>query len=264
MAAHTGELAVVTGASSGIGYELAKLAAEDGYDLVVVADEAEIEEAGRNLGRLGTDVKAVQADLGTEHGVTALWDVIKDRRVDVLIANAGRGLGHGFLDQDFQKAKDVVDVNVTGTISLIHKVGRQMRDRNAGRILITGSIAGFIPGSFQAVYNGTKAFLDSFAEALANELKETNVTVTCLEPGPTDTEFFHRAEMDDTSVGQDDSKDDPAAVAKTGYAAMQKGTRQVASGFMNKVQSTFAGIIPDAVLSQMHRRMAEPKHGRNG
>lgn len=122
-----------------------------------------------------------------------------------------------------------------------------------------GSIAGFIPGAFQAVYNGTKAYLDSFAEALANELKETEITVTCLEPGPTDTQFFRRAEMLDTPVGQDESKDDPAMVARTGYDAMQKGTRQVAAGFMNKVQAIFAGIIPDAVLAQMHRKMAEPE-----
>ena len=258
MAEHTGELAVVTGASTGIGYELAKIAATDGYDLVICADEAEIEEAGRKLGQLGTRVETVQADLGTEHGVTALWEKIADRKVDVLMANAGRGLGHAFLDQEFEKAKDVVDTNITGTISLIHKVGRQMRTRDAGRILITGSIAGFIPGAYQAVYNGTKAFLDSFSEALANELKETNVTVTCLEPGPTETEFFKRGELMDSSVGQDDSKDDPAMVARTGYDAMQAGTRQVASGFMNKVQATFAGIIPDAVLAQMHRKMAEP------
>ena len=263
MAEHTGELAVITGASTGIGYELAKIAAQDGYDLVIVADEAEIQEAGRKLGQLGTDVKAIEADLGTEHGVTALWDAIKNRRVDVLMANAGRGLGHAFLDQEFEKAKNVVDTNVTGTISLIHKVGRQMRERNAGRIMIVGSIAGFIPGSFQAVYNGTKAFLDSFSEALSNELKETNVTVTCLEPGPTDTKFFERAGMQDTPVGKDDSKDDPAMVARTGYDAMQKGQHQVASGFMNKVQATFAGIIPDAILAQMHRRMAEPEGRAN-
>src|SRR3546814_5827442 len=111
------------------------------------------------------------------------------RPVDALLANAGRGLGHGFLDQDLDKAKQVVNLNIVGTISLIHKVGRQMRQRGQGKILITGSIAGFIPGSFQAVYNGTKAFVDSFSTALRNELKDTGVTVTCLMPGPTETEF---------------------------------------------------------------------------
>ena len=254
-------LAVVTGASTGIGYELAKCCAKDGYDLIVCADEAAIEDAAGKFRQLGTEVESVQADLGTKDGVDRLWNVVGERQVDALLANAGRGLGYAFLDQDFEEAKDVVDVNITGTISLVQKVGRRMRDRNEGKILITGSIAGFIPGSFQAVYNGSKAFLDSFSEAIRNELKDTGVTVTCLMPGPTDTEFFHRAHMDDTPVGNDDGKDDAAMVAQTGYDAMKKGSAHVASGFMSKVQSTFAGIIPDAVLSQMHRRMAEPEHG---
>lgn len=258
MAEHDGELAVVTGASTGIGYELAKIAAQDGYDLIICADERAIEEAGRKLGQLGTRVETVQADLGTAHGVSALWDAIAGRPVDVLMANAGRGLGKAFLDQDFDEVEAVIDTNVKGTTSLVHKVGRGMRDQGRGRILIVGSIAGFIPGAFQAVYNGTKAYLDSFSEALANELKDTGITVTCLEPGPTDTEIFRRADMLDTPVGRSESKDDPAMVARTGYDAMQKGTRQVASGFMNKVQATFAGIIPDTVLAQMHRKMAEP------
>lgn len=258
MAKHAGELAVVTGASTGIGYEFAKIAAGDGYDLVVVADEAEIEEAARKLGQLGTKVEAVHADLATEHGVTALWERIRDRDVDVLFANAGHGLGGAFLDQDWNRIKHVIDTNVTGTVSLVHKVGSKMRERGSGRICLTGSTAGFIPGAFQAVYNGTKAFIDSFAEALMNELKDSAVTVTCLEPGPTETRFFERADMMDTAVGQDDSKEDPAKTARTGYDAMQKGEGQVASGFMNKVQTTFAGLIPDALLAQMHRRIAEP------
>jgi short-subunit dehydrogenase len=176
-----------------------------------------------------------------------------------MFANAGRGLGEAFLDQDFEAAKDVVDVNITGTISLIHKVARRMRERNEGRILITGSIAGFMPGSFQAVYNGTKAFLDSFSLALRNELKDTNVTVTCLMPGPTDTEFFERADLLDTNVGEG-KKADPAKVARDGYEAMLEGKPGVVSGFMNKVQAAFSGIIPDTMLAEMHRHMAEPKH----
>ena len=259
MAGHSGELAIVTGASTGIGYEMAKIAAQDGYDLIVCADEAEIEQAARKLGQLGTNVEAVQADLATAHGVDALWSAVAGRDVDVLMANAGRGLGGAFLDQDFDEAKAVIDVNVSGTTSLVHKVGQKMRARGRGRILITGSIAGFMPGAFQAVYNGTKAYLDSFSEALANELKDDGVTVTCLEPGPVDTEFFRRGKLLDTPVGQDDSKYDPAMVARAGYDAMHKGTHQVAPGFMNRIQATFAGVIPDAVLAQMHRRMAEPE-----
>lgn len=251
-------LAIVTGASTGIGLELAKCCAEDGYDLLICADEPEIEAAAEQLKSHGGWVQAVQADLGTQEGVDKLVATIGAKPVEALLANAGRGLGDSFLDQDFEKAKDVVDVNVTGTISLIHQIGRQMRERNQGKILITGSIAGHIPGSFAAVYNGTKAFLDSFSWALRNELKDTKVTVTCLMPGATETEFFERADMMDTPVGKDDSKADPAKVAKDGYEAMKKGEAGVVSGFMNKLQVMFAGVIPESVLAQMHRRMAEP------
>ena len=152
---------------------------------------------------------AVEADLATLEGVDTLTRRPNGRPVDALLANAGRGLGHAFLDQDFDKARRVIDTNVTGTVYLIHKIGNDMRRRNAGSILITGSIAGFIPGSFQAVYNGTKAFLNSFSFALREELKDTNVTVTCLMPGATETEFFRRADMMDTDVGTTE-KDDPA------------------------------------------------------
>ncbi len=256
------KLAVVTGASTGIGYELARCCAEDGHEVIVCADEPAIEAAAQRLREAGGVVEAIQADLATEHGVNEFWDRVKGRRIDYFLANAGVGLGHAFLDQDFAEIKRVIDLNVTGTTSLLHKVGRQMRDRGDGRILITGSIAGFMPGSFQAVYNATKAYLDSFSDALRNEMKETGVSVTCLMPGPTATEFFDRAHMQDTPVGQDDSKDDPAMVAEEGYKAMMKGQSGVTTGFMNKVQATFAGIIPDTVLAEMHRRMAQPESGR--
>ncbi|MEQ9662712.1 MAG: SDR family NAD(P)-dependent oxidoreductase [Parasphingopyxis sp.] len=253
-------LAVVTGASTGIGYELAKYCADDGYDVIICANEPEIKDAAADLGRetVDAEILPIQADLGTKEGIETLWRALDARPIDALLANAGRGLGEAFLDQDFERAKDVLDVNVTGTISLIHKVGRQMRERGEGRILITGSVAGHMPGSFQAVYNGTKAFLDSFSYALRNELKDSGVTVTCLMPGPTDTEFFERAEMERTPVGQDDDKADPASVARKGYEAMKKGEAGVVTGFMNKVQTLFADLLPDTTVAQMHRRLAEP------
>jgi short-subunit dehydrogenase len=254
-------LAVVTGASSGIGYELARLAAEDGYDLVIAADEPSIVEAQQGLRQFGGAVDAVQADLSTTEGVDRLLEGLAGRPVDLLMANAGRGLGHGFLDQDWNAARFVLDTNVTGTLYLLHRLGRDMRARNSGRILITGSIAGLIPGAFQAVYNGTKAFLDSFAWALRNELKDTEVTVTCLMPGPTDTEFFERAEMMDTRVGADMKKADPAKVAKTGYDAMLRGEGDVVAGFGNKLQAAMAAVTPQSVLAEQHRKMAEPASG---
>jgi short-subunit dehydrogenase len=254
-------LAVVTGASSGIGYELAKLCAEHGYDLAIAADQREIVEAKQAFERTGVKVDAVQTDLSTEEGVQDLIDLIAERPVDILCANAGQGLGHAFLDQDWKAARAVIDTNVVGTTYLVHKLGQGMRTRDKGRILFTGSIAGLMPGTFQAVYNGSKAFVDSFSFALRNELKDTNVTVTCLMPGPVDTEFFERAGLMDTKVGQG-RKADPAKVAKTGFDAMMKGEGDVVAGFMNKVQAAIAAITPESALAELHRGMAEPGSGK--
>ena len=249
--------AIVTGASTGIGFELAKRCAQEGYDLLIAADEPEIESAATSLRSEGATVEALQVDLATIEGVDKLYAATKGRQVDALLANAGRGLGHGFLDQDFGKARRVVDTNVTGTIYLVHKVGNDMRRRNAGKILITGSIAGFTPGSFQAVYNGTKAFLNSFSFALREELKNTKITVTCLMPGATETEFFRRAEMMDTKIGTSE-KDDAAEVANNGFDAMINGEGDVVSGLKNKLQSAAANVTPAGVLASQHRKMAEP------
>jgi short-subunit dehydrogenase len=256
-------LAVVTGASSGIGYELARLAAEDGYDLVIAADAPDIVEAKDALEQHGGRVEALHVDLSTTEGIDALLTLIGGRQVDALMANAGRGLGHGFLDQDWAEARFVIDTNVTGTVYLIQKVARDMRAHDRGKILITGSIAGLMPGSFQAVYNGTKAFLDSFAWALRNELKDTGVSVSCLMPGPTDTEFFERADMLDTKVGADPKKADPSDVALTGYRAMQKGEGDVVVGFKNKLQAAMAAVTPQSILAEQHRKMAEPGGGKS-
>jgi len=260
MANPTGRpLAVVTGASTGIGYELAKLCAENGYDLVVAADTP-LEEATQVLRSLGAEVTAVETDLATTEGVDELYAAVGGRPVEALLANAGHGLGRAFLDQNFDEIRHVIDTNITGTVYLIQKIGRDMRARNKGRILITGSIAGFMPGSFQAVYNGTKAFIDSFSFALRNELKETEITVTCLMPGATDTEFFERADMLDTKVGTEE-KDDPAKVAKDGFEAMLKGESDVVSGWQNKLMTTVANVTPNEMLAEQHRRMAEPGTG---
>jgi short-subunit dehydrogenase len=254
-------LAVVTGASSGIGYELAKLFADNHYDLVIAADEPAIVEAADAFRRAGAMVEAVQTDLATLEGVDKLYSAIGDRPIDALAANAGRGLGKAFLDQDFNDILQVVNTNVTGTLYLLHKVADRMRERGRGRILITGSIAGLMPGTYQAVYNGTKAFLDSFSFALRAELKDSGVSVTCLMPGATDTEFFERADMMDTKVGQG-KKDDPADVAKTGFEAMMKGEGDVVSGFKNKLQAAIAAVTPQSALAELHRGMAEPGSGK--
>jgi short-subunit dehydrogenase len=261
MSANPRSLAIVTGASSGIGYELAKLCAEKGFDLLIAADQPDIRQAAEEFRALGVEAQPVEADLATLEGVEKLYAATKGRPVELLLANAGHGLGHAFLDQDFNEVRHVIDTNITGTIYLIQKVGREMRERGQGRILITGSVAGFMPGSFQAVYNGTKAFIDSFSFALRNELKDTGVTVTCLMPGATETEFFERADMMDTKVGQEE-KDDPAKVAKDGFEAMMKGEADVVSGWKNKVQTAVANVTPNTVLAEQHRKKAQPGTGK--
>ena len=249
---------VITGASSGIGLELTRLAAKDGVSLLLVADTdlSEAEAAARTGG--ASAVEILQVDLASEESVEQIVSRIANRPVAALFANAGHGLGKAFLDQDWSEARHVIDTNVVGTARLIHAVGRGMRTRNDGRILVTGSIAGHIPGSFQLVYNSTKAFIDDFCNGLSNELKNTDVVITCLEPGPVDTEFFKRAGMLDTDAAQG-SESDPADVARDGYKALLSGDLQITSGVMNKVQSFFADILPDELMAQMHRRMAQPK-----
>lgn len=252
--------AIVTGASSGIGYDLAKCCAQGGFDLLIAADEPEINDVAQEIRGIGVDVSALRVDLADLVGVDQLYAATGGRPVDALLANAGHGLGQAFLDQDFNDVIHVIDTNVTGTIYLIQKVAIDMRNRRSGRILITGSIAGFMPGAFHAVYNGTKAFIDSFSYALRNELKETGVTVTCLMPGVTDTRFFERAEMLDTQVAQQ-KKDDPLDVARAGYEAMMQGESDVVTGWKNKLQAAIANVTPAEVLAEQHRKVAQPGSG---
>lgn len=254
------QIAIVTGASTGIGFELARECGRNGFDLLIAADEPAIHAAAETLRQAGSRVEAVEADLATVEGVDKLLSALGERPVAALLANAGRGLGRAFVDQDWDDVRRVIDTNVTGTVYLIQKVARRMEAAGNGRILITGSIAGFMPGTYQAVYNGTKAFLDSFSFAIRHELKGTGVTVTCLMPGATETDFFERADMMDAPVGTA-KKDDPAKVAKDGYDAMMKGEGDVVSGWHNKLQAAIAHITPAPLLAEAHRRMAQPGAG---
>jgi short-subunit dehydrogenase len=259
------EFAVVTGASSGIGYELAKQFVEHGYDVLMTAEDEALEQAAADLRRDGRhEVIAVRADLATYDGVERLYAAIREsgRPVDAIAINAGRGIGGDFARQtDLRDELNVIDVNVTSTVHLAKRVLPDLVARGAGRVLFTSSIASMMPGTYQAVYNASKSFVQSFAEALRNELKDTGVTVTSLMPGPTDTEFFHRAEMDDTRVGAS-QKDDPALVAKQGFEALMKGEEKTVAGSVKtKVQAAASKVLPDSAKAQMHRKMAEPGSG---
>jgi short-subunit dehydrogenase len=252
----TRPLAVVTGASSGIGFELAKLCAENGFNLIIAADTP-TDEAAEALRSIGVAVEVLETDLATREGVDALHALIGGRPVDYLLANAGHGLGRAFLDQDFDEIRHVIDTNITGTVYLTQLVTREMRARGEGRVLFTGSIAGFMPGAFSAVYNATKAFINSFSFALRNELKDSGVTITCLMPGATDTEFFARADELDTKVGTEE-KDLAYDVARDGFEAMMAGKGDVVSGVYNKVMTAVSNVMPAGLSAEQHRRMAEP------
>lgn len=263
MAQPASPVALVTGASTGIGLELARICCSEGMQVVLAANEPEVGQAAEELRAAGGRARAIMVDLSTREGVDKLYASVMQTEgdIDYLFANAGRGLGDAFVRQPIDEILYVIDTNVRGTIYLIHHVAKVMVARDHGKILITGSIAGILPGAFSAVYNGTKAFLDNFALGLRNELKDTKVGVTCLMPGPTETEFFERAGMLDTKVGQD-KKADAADVARTGFDALMKGEASVVHGMGNKIQAAMANILPKTASAELHRGMAEPGSGK--
>ena len=258
----TRPLAVVTGASSGIGLELAKQFAAHDFDLLVAAEDEGIAAVAAGIAASGVEAEAVRVDLATSTGVEELYSRIEatGRPVAALALNAGVGAGGAFAtDTSLSDELRLIDLNVRSTVHLAKHVVRDMVARNEGRVLFTSSIASTMPGAFQAVYNASKSFVQSFALALRNELKDTGVTVTSLMPGPTDTEFFERADMLDTRVGEGE-KDDPADVARDGFEAMMNGEERVVSASATtKLQGRASRFMPDSAKAAMHRRMAEPK-----
>ncbi|MBD1842083.1 SDR family oxidoreductase [Cyanobacteria bacterium FACHB-63] len=253
-------LAVVTGASNGIGYELAKQFAENGFDLVITATDSKINEVAPTFKQMGAEVLTVQADLAEYEGVETLYQAIQStgRPVDAIAINAGFGLGGKFIETDLQEEIKMINLNITSSVHLAKRVAKQMVEQGKGRILFASSIAALMPGPFEAVYAATKTFLRSFSQALHNELKDSGVTVTALMPGPTETNFFHRADMDDTRAGAN-KKDDPAQVAKQGFEAMMAGKDEVVGGsVMNKVQAAVVQALPEPLKAAGHRQLTEP------
>ena len=259
----TRPLAVVTGASNGIGYELAKQFAQNGFDLVVTATGPSINEAAQACEALGAQVEAVQADLATFDGVETLYKQVQatGRPVEAIAINAGVGVGGKFTETDLKEELNLIELNVVSSVHLAKRVVKDMVDRGSGKILFTSSIAALMPGPFEAVYAASKTFIHSFAEGLRNELKDTGVTVTALMPGPTDTNFFHRAGMDDTKAGAD-KKDDPAVVARQGFEALMQGKDDfVAGSLKTQVQGNISKVLPDTVNAELHRKLTEPGSG---
>ena len=256
-------LAAVTGASSGIGLELARQFASNGFDVIAAAEDDAIFPRARELSAAtGGSVEPVQVDLATPGGVDELYARIlgSGRSLDAIALNAGIGAGGAFAtDTALADELRLVDLNVRSTVHLAKHVVADMATRGEGRILFTSSIAATMPGAYQAVYNASKSFVQSFALALRAELKGTGVSVTSLMPGPTDTEFFERADMLDTRVGASDGKDDPADVARDGFEALMAGKERVVSASLStKLQGRGSRFIPDSAKAALHARMAEP------
>jgi uncharacterized protein len=252
-------LAVVTGASSGIGYELARELAGRGHDLVLTAEDDAITEAGRHCERLGAAVIAIRADLRAPAEVEQFATQLRDRPVEVLAVNAGVGASGDFVDGTVLADElAVVDLNVRSAVHLTKLLVPAMVARGHGRLLFTSSIAATTPGPFQTVYHASKAFLQSFAQGLREELRGRGVSVTALMPGPTETRFFVRAGMTDTKVGAG-PKDPAAEVARQAVDALLAGKDHVVAGSVrNKVQAVAGRVLPDRLLTAVHRKASAP------
>lgn len=257
---NTRPLALITGASSGIGYELARQFLGHGFDAFIVAENEEIHHAAERMGNLGGTVHTEQIDLADRRGVDQLYAAVTalGRPLDVAAINAGIGAGGAFLDNDLELELRLIDLNVASTVALAKRVAAGMVERGQGRILFTSSVAARTPAPFQAVYGASKAFVQSFGQALRNELKDTGVSVTTLLPGPTDTGFFERADLMDTKVGAG-PKDDPAQVAEQGFKAMMAGEGNVLGGSLKSRGMGLSGaVMPDAAGAEFNRKINEP------
>jgi short-subunit dehydrogenase len=257
------QFAVVTGASSGIGFSLAKELAERGYDLAICSAGERLHDAAESLNGLGVQVVEIQADLATREGVQQLWDQVLSlgRPIDVACINAGVGVGGLFAETDLDAELNMVYLNCAGTVQLAKYVVQHMVAHNAGRILFTASIAGEMVAPREAVYAATKAFVLSFAHSLRYELRDSDVSVTALQPGPTDTDFFRRAGMENTEVGSTGkSESQPDDVARQGIEALLADKDHVyAASAKTKVEGILANVTPGNVKGAMHEKMARPK-----
>jgi short-subunit dehydrogenase len=254
-------LALVTGASSGIGLELARQFAQHGYDLIVASENVELDDAVEELRGLGGAVAPVSVDLTRRADVERLVAAVRGagRPLDAAAINAGVGVGGPVVENDLDAELAIVELNCASTVHLGKRVAQDMVARGEGRILFTSSVASQAPEPFQAVYGASKAFVQSFALALREELKDSGVSVTALLPGPTDTEFFDRAELTDTKLGASDTKDDPAQVARQGFDGLMKGDESVFAGSLSsKAMGRLSALTPGNVATKLKRPMTEP------
>jgi short-subunit dehydrogenase len=262
------KFALITGATSGIGFELAKLFAQDKYNLILIArSQDELQQAASILqSQYGIEVIPIAKDLFERESPTEVYDEVKSRgiTVNVLVNDAGQGQYGKFTETDLTRELDIIQLNIATYVALTKFFLKDMVARNEGKILNVSSIGGEMPGPLQAVYHATKAFVTSFTEAVNNEIKDTQVTMTVLLPGVTDTNFFDKAEQQEAKGVQDKSSmADPAKVAKDGYEALMSGDDKVISGFKNKAMVTASQVMPDSMVADNMHKMMEPVNKSN-
>lgn len=262
MATNNNQWALITGGTAGIGYELAKLFAQDGYNLILVArTESDLRERSSEFSKdFGVQVITIAKDLIQQNAPFELYDEVKARGiiVNVLVNDAGQGQYGLFVESEINRLIDIIQLNVISLTVLTHLFLKDMVSRNEGKILQLASIASELPGPWQAVYHATKAYVLHFTEAIINEIKDTAVSITALQPGATDTDFFNKADMQDSKI-LDTKLSDPAKVAKDGYQALMKGDDKVVSGFKNKAMVAMSNVMPDTMVAEQMNKMQKPK-----
>lgn len=256
-----GKYALITGGTSGIGFELAKLFAKDGYNLVIVArKEDELQKAKSELEQQGVTVTTISKDLFKREAAFELYDEVKAKglKIDVLVNDAGQGQYGEFVDTDINRELDIIQLNIGAVVILTKQFLQDMVIRGEGKILNLASIASKVPGPWQSVYHGTKAFILSWTEALISENKDSGVTITALMPGATDTDFFNKADMQDSKIVQNSKLSDPAKVAQDGYDALMKGDDKIVSGLKNKAMVGMSNVMPDSMVADNMKKQQEP------
>jgi uncharacterized protein len=265
---HRNQYALITGATSGIGYELTKLFARDGYSLILVArNKQRLQEVTDEMKQqFGVEITPLAKDLTNPYAAEEIYDITKEMgiNVNVLVNDAGQGEWGPFLETDMERDLEIIQLNIASLVSLTKLFGRDMVKRNEGKILQLGSEAGATPVPLLSVYAATKAFVLSFSAALANELKDTNITVTVLLPGATDTDFFHKANMEDTITYREKELDDPENVARDGYEALQKGESKIISGAKAKMHVFMSDLLGQKLGAANMRKQMEPSEKREG
>ncbi|CAN5320886.1 SDR family oxidoreductase [soil metagenome] len=262
---HTGKYTLITGGTQGIGYELARVFAENGHNLILVArHEVELFNTATELQeQYGVQVITIPTDLFVFENAFKLYEEVKGKglEVNILINDAGQGQYGKFIDNDIYRYLDIIQLNIASLTVLTHLFLKDMVASGTGKILNLSSIAGTVPGPYQAIYHATKAFVQSFTIAVRDEVRDSGVTLTALLPGATDTDFFNKAEMNDSKVVQEGNMYDPADVAKDGYDALMAGKDMVISGFKNKVQVTMSNLMSDSRNAATMREQQKPAHG---